>query len=127
MSRATLMRRKRYTKCILYVPSTIFQLTRDGTSWNEPVLSKDKCVLLKDHNAVTQVSMHPSKHACIQTCTCIHVHTYVHTSIHGCLHPSMDAYMHPSMHTYMYLNTNVYVHPSMLTYIYPSIHTYADS
>ena len=30
---------------ILYVPSTISQLNRDGSSWVEPVLSKDKCVL----------------------------------------------------------------------------------
>ena len=30
---------------ILYVPSTIFQLNRDGSSWVEPVLSKDKCGL----------------------------------------------------------------------------------
>ena len=37
---------------ILYVPSTIFQLNRDGSSWVEPVLSLDKCVLLKDHNAL---------------------------------------------------------------------------
>ena len=28
--------------------STVFQLCGDGTSWVEPVLSKDKCVLLKD-------------------------------------------------------------------------------
>ena len=28
--------------------STIFQLCRDRSSWVEPVLSKDKCVLLKD-------------------------------------------------------------------------------
>ena len=27
---------------ILYVPSTIFQLNRDWSSWVEPVLSKDK-------------------------------------------------------------------------------------
>ena len=27
--------------------STVFQLCRDGSSWVEPVLSKDKCVLLK--------------------------------------------------------------------------------
>ena len=33
---------------ILYVPSTIFQLCRDGSSWVEPVLSYDECVLLKD-------------------------------------------------------------------------------
>ena len=28
--------------------STIFQLCRDGSSWVEPILSKDKCVLLDD-------------------------------------------------------------------------------
>ena len=28
--------------------STIFQLCQDGSSWVEPVLSNDKCVLLKD-------------------------------------------------------------------------------
>ena len=28
--------------------STIVQLCRDGSSWVEPVLSYDKCVLLKD-------------------------------------------------------------------------------
>ena len=30
---------------IFYVPSTIFQLNRDGSSLVEPVLSQDKCVL----------------------------------------------------------------------------------
>ena len=45
---------------ILYVPSTIFQLNRDGSSWVEPVLSWDKCVLLKDHNAVTPVRLEPA-------------------------------------------------------------------
>ena len=44
---------------ILYVPSTIFQLNRDGSSWVEPVLSQDKCVLLKDHNAGTPVRLEP--------------------------------------------------------------------
>ena len=44
---------------ILYVPSTILQLNRDGSSWVEPVLSYDKCVLLKDHNAVTLVVLEP--------------------------------------------------------------------
>ena len=29
---------------IPYVPSTIFQLNRDGSSWVELVLSYDKCV-----------------------------------------------------------------------------------
>ena len=42
---------------ILYIPSIIFQLNRDGSSWVEPVLSYDKCVLLKDHNAVTPVRL----------------------------------------------------------------------
>ena len=45
---------------ILYVPSTIFQLNRDGSSWVEPVLSWDKCVLLKDYNAVTLVRLEPA-------------------------------------------------------------------
>ena len=44
----------------LYVPSIIFQLNRDGSSWVEPVLSKGKCVLLKDHNAVTPVRLEPT-------------------------------------------------------------------
>ena len=38
---------------VLYVPSTISQLNRDRSSWVQPVLSQDKCILLKDHNAVT--------------------------------------------------------------------------
>ena len=42
---------------ILYVPSTIFQLYRDEFSWVGPVLSWNKCVLLKDHNAVTPVRL----------------------------------------------------------------------
>ena len=33
---------------ILYVPSTIYQLNRDGSSYVEPVLNLDKCALLKD-------------------------------------------------------------------------------
>ena len=41
----------------LYVPSTIFQLYRDESSLVEPVLSWDKRVLLKDHNAVTPVRL----------------------------------------------------------------------
>ena len=45
---------------ILYAPSTIFQLNRDGCSWVEPVLSWDKCILLKDHNAVTLVRLEPA-------------------------------------------------------------------
>ena len=45
---------------ILYVPLTIFQLNRDGSSWVEPVLSLNKRVLLKDHNAVTPVRLEPA-------------------------------------------------------------------
>ena len=45
---------------ILYVPSTLFQLNRDGSSWVEPLLSWDKCVLLKDHNAVMPVRLEPA-------------------------------------------------------------------
>ena len=45
---------------IIYVPSTIFQLNRDGSSWVEPVLSLDKCVLLKGHSAVTLVRLKPA-------------------------------------------------------------------
>ena len=45
---------------IIYIPSTIFQLNRNGSSWVEPVLSWDKCVLLKDHNAVTPVRLEPA-------------------------------------------------------------------
>ena len=33
---------------ILYVQSIVYQLCRDESSWVEPVLTKDKCVLLKD-------------------------------------------------------------------------------
>ena len=33
---------------IIYVPSSIFQLCRDRSSWVEPVLSEDECVLLKE-------------------------------------------------------------------------------
>ena len=42
---------------IIHVPSTIFKLNRDGSSWVEPILSYDKCVLFKDHNAVTRVRL----------------------------------------------------------------------
>ena len=45
---------------ILYIPSAIFQLNRNGSSWVEPVLSWDICVLLKDHNAVTPVRLEPA-------------------------------------------------------------------
>ena len=45
---------------ILYVISTIFQSNRDGSSWVEPVLSLDKYVLLKDHNAVMPVRLEPA-------------------------------------------------------------------
>ena len=42
---------------ILYVLSTIFQFNKDRFSWAEPVLSYDKCVLLKGHSAVTPVRL----------------------------------------------------------------------
>ena len=45
---------------ILYVPPTIFLLNRDGSSWVEPVLSYDKCVLLKDHKAGTPLRLKPA-------------------------------------------------------------------
>ena len=45
---------------ILYVSSTIIQLNRDGSSWVEPVLSWEKCVLLMDYNAVTPVRLYPA-------------------------------------------------------------------
>ena len=45
---------------ILYVLSTIFQLNKEGSSWVEPVLSQNKCVLLKNHNAVTMVRLEPT-------------------------------------------------------------------
>ena len=36
---------------ILYVPSTIYLLCRNRSSWVEPVLGEDKCILLKtQHN-----------------------------------------------------------------------------
>ena len=44
---------------MLNVPSTISHLNRDGSPWVDPVLSYDKCVLLKDHNAVTLVRFEP--------------------------------------------------------------------
>ena len=47
---------------ILFVPSTIFQLYRGRSSWIEPVLSYDKYVLLKDHNAVMPVKLEASAH-----------------------------------------------------------------
>ena len=45
---------------ILYVLSTIFQLNREGSPRVDPVLSQDKCVLLKDHNVVTLVRLEPA-------------------------------------------------------------------
>ena len=45
---------------ILYAQSTIFQLNRDRSSWVEPVLSLDKCVLLKDHNSEMPVRLEPA-------------------------------------------------------------------
>ena len=39
--------------------STIFQVCRDGFSWVEPVLSKDKC-LAQGHNTVAPVMLEPA-------------------------------------------------------------------
>ena len=47
---------------ILYVPPTIFQLCRDGSSWIEPVLSKDYCVLLKDTTLWRRWGLNPQPH-----------------------------------------------------------------
>ena len=73
---------------ILYVPSTIFQLSRDGSSWVEPVLSYDKCVLIKDHNAVTPVRLEPAaprsrvKHCTIEPLHSLSCQTYMkHASL----------------------------------------------
>ena len=41
----------------MFIVADYATLNRDGSSWVEPVLSKDKCVLLKDHNAVTPVRL----------------------------------------------------------------------
>ena len=40
--------------------STIFQLCRDGSTWVEPVLSKDKCVFAHEHNTVTPMRLQPA-------------------------------------------------------------------
>ena len=44
---------------IIYITVNNFQLSWDGSSWVEPVLSKDKCVLLKDNNSVKPVRLSP--------------------------------------------------------------------
>ena len=80
--------RYRYTKkikrkvvlldLILYIPSTIFQLNRDRSSWVEQVLSWDKCVLLKDHNAVTLVRLEPAaSRSRVKHSTTEPLHSYV--------------------------------------------------
>ena len=58
--RGTILQRNFLFDLILYVPSTIFQLNRDGSSWVGPVLSLNKCVLLKDHNEVMPVRLEPA-------------------------------------------------------------------
>ena len=45
---------------ILYVPSTIFQLYRDGSSWVEPVLLARINVLAQRHNEVMPVRLEPA-------------------------------------------------------------------
>ena len=44
---------------ILYVPSTIFQLCRDGSAWVEPVKLGLMC-LAQGHNAATLVRLEPA-------------------------------------------------------------------
>ena len=44
---------------ILYVPSTIFQLYRDGSSWVEPVQARNN-VLAQGHNTVRPVMLEPA-------------------------------------------------------------------
>ena len=41
-------------------PINNLSVKQGGFSWVEPVLSNDKCVLLKDHNAVTPVRLEPA-------------------------------------------------------------------
>ena len=75
---------------ILYVPSTIFQLNRDESSWVEPVQSQDKCVLLKDHNTVTPVRLEPTapqtrvKHSTTEPLRSLHPHDEVIYTIICC-------------------------------------------
>ena len=62
---------------ILYVPSTIFHLNRDGSSLVEPVLSSDKCALLKDHNAVTPVRLEPAASLSVSSQALYHCVPYI--------------------------------------------------
>ena len=45
---------------ILFLPSTIFQLNREGPSWVEPVLKARINVLAQGHKAVTPVILEPA-------------------------------------------------------------------
>ena len=51
---------------ILYIQSTLFQLCRDGSSWVEPELSKDKRVLLKDTTQWQQWGSNPRRLGLVQ-------------------------------------------------------------
>ena len=42
------LKRKYLFELLLYIPVNMFSVMSDGSSWVEPVLSKDKCVLHKD-------------------------------------------------------------------------------
>ena len=44
----------------LFVCLILFFTSHQGSSWVEPVLSKDYCVLLKDKNAVMPVRLEPA-------------------------------------------------------------------
>ena len=63
---------------ILYVPSTIFQLNRDGIPWVEPVQSYGKFVLLEDQNAVTLVRLEPAApRSRVKHCTTKPLHSLI--------------------------------------------------
>ena len=91
---------------ILYVPSTIFQLYRNGSSWVEPVLSYDKCVLLKDHKSVTSVRLKPaalwsrSKHSTTEPLGPLNAEDGV---MHCCLVPNVNNNSAPVRKTFYLL------------------------
>ena len=72
---------------ILHVPSTIFQLKQDGSSWFEPVLSKlGLMCLAQGHNTVTPVMLEPAaprsrvKHSTTEP-LCSHGNSFGHLNL----------------------------------------------
>ena len=72
---------------------TIFQLCRDGTSWVEPVLSMDKCVLLRDKRGEADeaptrnpsvsspgISSYTQTEFCIEKSDLLNTNCYIHVS-----------------------------------------------